>query len=88
MPANELRNFTMSIDRNEVFHAHVNGELWFSSNAIKDWLTAARAAYAGLEVPTAKTFQIDFPGRATATGPATNLRFKHLYINDNDEILK
>jgi hypothetical protein len=88
MPAGELRNFTMSIDRNEVFHAHVNGALWFSSNSIKDWLTSARAAYPGLEVPTAREYRVEFPARATATGPSTNLILKHVYINDNDEILR
>lgn len=88
MASGQLRNFTMSIDRNEVFHAHVDGQLWFSSNVIRDWLTAARAAYPGLQVPTARLFQIDYPARATATGPATNFILKHVYINNNDEILR
>lgn len=88
LASGQLKNFTFSIDANNVFHTHVDGELWFSSNGIKDWLDQARAAYPGFEDPFPREFRIDFPGLANATAPATNLIFKHIYINDDGDILR
>ncbi len=84
----ELKNFSFSIDANEVFHAYVGGQEWFTSNGIKDWLTAARAAYPGFQDPSPREYRVTFPGRQTASATGTTLVMKHVYINNDGEILK
>ncbi|MEJ8844070.1 hypothetical protein WG954_16885 [Lacibacter sp. H375] len=84
----QLKNFSFSIDANEVFHAYVGGAEWFTSNGIKDWLTAARAAYPGFEEPSPKEYRVAFPARQTSSSSGTTLVMKHVYINNDGEILK
>lgn len=82
-----LKNLSMSIDANNVFHAHIDGTLWFSSNGIKDWLAYAKTAYPGFEDPVAREYRVAFPAKET-TNPGTTLVMKHVYINNNSDILK
>lgn len=84
----ELKNFSFSIDANEVFHAYVGGTEWFTSNGIKDWLTGARAAYPGFENPSPKEYRVAFPARQTSSSSGTTLVMKHVYINNDNQILK
>ena len=77
----------MSIDANNIFHAYVDGVLWFTSTGIKDWLTYAKATYPGFEDPVVKQYQVDFPAKES-TNVGTTLVMKSLYINNNGEILK
>jgi hypothetical protein len=82
----ELKNLSMSIDANNVFHAYVGGVLWFSSNGIKDWLTYAKATYPGFQDPSPKEYRVTFPAKDAT--PGTVMVLKHVYINDDGEILK
>ena len=82
-----FKNLSMSIDANNVFHAYIDGELWFTSNGIKDWLTYAKATYPGFEDPLAKQYQVDFPAKES-TAKGTTLVMKSVYINNDGEILK
>ncbi|HET9431124.1 MAG TPA: PKD domain-containing protein, partial [Chitinophagaceae bacterium] len=49
-----LKNLSFSVDANNVFHAYVDGTLWFTSNGIKDWLEYARTTFQGFEDPVAR----------------------------------
>lgn len=82
-----LKNLSMSIDANNVFHAYVDGNLWFTSNGIKDWLDAAKTKYPGFEDPVAKEYRVTFPAKESSK-PGTVLVMKSVYINSNNEILK
>jgi hypothetical protein len=84
----ELKNFSFSIDANEVFHAYVGGAEWFTSNGIKDWLAGARAAYPGFENPSPREYRVAFPARQTSSSTGTTLVMKHVYINNDGQILK
>ena len=84
----ELKNFSFSLDANEVFHAYVGGTEWFTSNGIKDWLTAARAAYPGFQDPSPREYRVAFPARQSASSSGTTLVMKHVYINNDGQILK
>jgi hypothetical protein len=85
--ANVYKNFSFSIDASNVFHAYVDGNLWFTSNGIKDWLTYAKANYAGFEDPAPKEYRVTFPTKES-TNPGTTLVMKHVYINNDGTILK
>lgn len=82
-----FKTFSMSVDADNIFHAYVDGVLWFTSTAIKDWLTYARANYPGFEDPLAKQFQVDFPSKESNKS-GTTLVMKSVYINNDGEILK
>ncbi len=82
-----LKNFSFSIDASNVFHAYVDGQLWFTSNGIKDWLANAKTSYPGFEDPVAKEYRVAFPAKET-TNPGTTLVMKSVYINNDGQILK
>ncbi len=82
-----LKNFSFSIDAGNVFHAYVDGQLWFTSNGIKDWLTNAKTIYPGFEDPIAKEYRVAFPAKES-TNPGTTLVMKSVYINNDGQILK
>lgn len=88
MAANEFRNFSMSLDAGNVFHAYVDGNLWFTSDGIKDWLTYAKTTFQGFEDPIAKEYRVTFPARQTSGSAGTLMVMKHVYINNDGEILK
>src|SRR5688572_696967 len=82
-----LKNLSFSIDADNVFHAYVGGVLWFTSNGIKDWLAYARTTYPDFQDPSPKEYRVAFPAKeATAVG--TTLVMKHVYINNDGQILK
>ena len=87
MAEGELKNLSMSVDANYVFHAYVDGVLWFTSNGIKDWLEYAKATYPGFEDPVARQYQVDFPSKESSK-PGTTIFMKNVYINNDGEILK
>ncbi|RXK61685.1 hypothetical protein ESA94_01325 [Lacibacter luteus] len=82
-----LKNLSFSIDANDVFHAYVGGELWFTSNGIKDWLAYARATYSGFQDPSPKEYRVAFPAKES-NNVGTTLVMKHVYINNDNQILK
>jgi hypothetical protein len=82
-----LKNLSFSVDANQVFHAYVDGALWFTSNGIKDWLTYAKATYAGFEDPVAQEYRVEFPAKESNRS-GTTLVMKSVYINNDGEILK
>jgi hypothetical protein len=86
MADGDTKSFSFSIDAENVFHAYIDGALWFTSNGIKDWLTYAKATYPGFADPVVKQYQVDFPAKSGSTG--TTLFMKSLYINNDGEILK
>lgn len=88
MANGQLRNLSFSIDAGNVFHAYIDGDLWFTSNGIKDWLDHAKATYPGFEDPVPREYRVTFPSRQTASAQGTTLVMKHLYINNDNEILK
>jgi hypothetical protein len=81
-----LKNLSFSVDAGNVFHAYVDGALWFTSNGIKDWLTYAKATYPGFEDPVAKEYRVAFP--AKDANPGTVIFMKSVYINNDGTILK
>ena len=86
MANGDVKNLSLSVDADNVFHAYVDGELWFTSNGIKDWLTYAKANYPGFADPLAKEFRISFPAKSGSTG--TTLFLKSVYMNNDGTILK
>lgn len=86
MKDGDLKNLSLSVDANNIFYAYVDGELWFTSNGIKDWLEYAKATYSGYEEPLAKEFRVSFPSKSGSK--ATTIVLKSVYINNDGEILK
>lgn len=82
-----VKSFSFSVDANQVFHAYVDGALWFTSNGIKDWLTYAKANYPGYEDLVAREYRVAFPAKET-TNVGTTISMKSVYINNDGEILK
>lgn len=82
-----FKNLSFSIDASKVFHAYIDGVLWFTSNGIKDWLDNAKATYPGFQDPIAKEYRVAFPAKET-TAVGTTLVMKSVYINNDGEILK
>lgn len=82
-----LKNLSFSVDVNHVFHAYVDGTLWFTSNSIKDWLAYAKTTYAGFEDPVAQEYRVEFPAKESNKS-GTTLVMKSVYINNDGEILK
>jgi hypothetical protein len=87
MTNGSLKNLSFSVDATNVFHAYIDGTLWFTSNGIKDWLAYAKTTYTGFQDPVAKEFRVTFPAKeAAAQGSVIVL--KSVYINNDGEILK
>jgi hypothetical protein len=82
-----IKNLSFSVDANKVFHAYIDGTLWFTSNGIKDWLDYAKANFPGFEDPVAKEYRVAFPAKET-TAQGTVVFLKNVYINNDGEILK
>ena len=82
-----LKNLSFSIDASNVFHAYVDGILWFTSDGIKDWLTYAKATYTGFQDPSPKEYRVAFPAKET-TNVGTTINMKSVYINNDGQILK
>lgn len=82
-----LKNLSFSVDAGNVFHAYIDGNLWFTSNGIKDWLTYAKATYAGYQDPVAKEYRVSFPAK-DGSNPGSVLVMKSVYINNDGVILK
>lgn len=82
-----LKNLSFSVTADHVFHAYIDGTLWFTSNGIKDWLAYAKATYPGFEDPVAKEYRVSFPAKES-TAAGTTLVMKSVYINNDGEILK
>jgi hypothetical protein len=87
MANGQLKNLSFSLDVDNVFHAYIDGVLWFTSNGIKDWLTYAKANYPGFQDPSPKEYRVAWPAK-DGSNPGTVMVMKHLYINDDGEILK
>jgi hypothetical protein len=87
IPKDGLKNLSMSIDANNVFHAYVDGNLWFTSDGIKTWLEAAKTKYPGFQDPIAKEYRVTFPAK-DGSNPGSVLVMKSVYINNDGEILK
>jgi hypothetical protein len=88
MANGQFRNLSFSVDAGFVFHAYIDGNLWFTSNGLKDWLDYAKTTYPGFEDPVAKEYRVTFPARQTTSASGTTMVMKHLYINNDGEILK
>jgi hypothetical protein len=82
------KNISISIDANNVFHAYIDGTLWFTSNGFKQWYEYCKANYPGFEEPVAREFQVSFPQKANASETATTIFLNSVYINNDGEILK
>ena len=80
------KSLTFSVDADNVFSTYIDGQLWFTSNGIKDWLTYAKANYPGFAEPLAKEFRVSFPAKSGSTG--TTIFLKSVYINNDGTILK
>jgi hypothetical protein len=88
MTSNVAKNFTMSVEADDTFVAHVDGVEWFRSNGLKNWLAAARAQFPGFADPIANQFRITMPGKASTTLANSELFINSLYINNDGTILK
>ena len=82
-----IKNLSFSIDASNVFHVYVDGQLWFTSNGIKDWLDYAKANFAGFQDPVAKEYRVAFPAKESSAAGSTVV-LKSVYINNDGEILK
>ena len=82
-----LKNLSFSIDKNNVFYAHVDGVQWFTSDGIKDWLAYAKTTYPGFQDPSPKEYRVAFPAKE-ATNVGSTIFLKSVYINNDDQILK
>ena len=82
-----LKNLSFSVDADNVFHAYVDGVLWFTSNGLKDWLAYAKTTYTGFQDPSPKEFRIAFPAK-DGSNPGSVIQVKSVYINNDGEILK
>lgn len=86
MAAGQYKNFTIAIDKDGVMTTYIDGNTWFQSNGIKDWLTYARAKYSGFQDPVFKQYKMTFPGKDGSK--VTTMKMKSVYISNDDEILK
>ncbi|MBO9594346.1 MAG: hypothetical protein J7599_15690 [Niabella sp.] len=81
MKDGQLKTFTFSLDKDNVFSAYVDGTLWFSSNGIRNWLADMKAKYPGFADPLAKEYRVTFPAKSGNTG--TTIFLKSVYINND-----
>lgn len=79
------KTLSFSIDAENVFHTYIDGNLWFTSNGIKDWLAYMKTTYPQFQNPLAKEFRISFPGKGSVS---STIFVKSVYINNDGEILK
>ena len=79
MAANQYRNLSISVDAANVLHTYIDGNLWFTSNGLKDWIDYAKTTYPGFEDPVAKEYRVTFPARQTTSASGTTMVMKHLY---------
>lgn len=82
-----LKNLSFSVDAGNVFHAYIDGTLWFTSNGLKDWLDYAKTTYPGFEDPVAKEYRVAFPAKESSAA-GTTIVMKSVYISNDGEILK
>lgn len=82
------KKISLSIDAAHVFHAYVDGVLWFTSNGIKDWLAYAKTTYPGFQDPVAREFKVSFPGKANNNEKGSTVYLNSVYINNDGQILK
>ena len=82
-----LKSLSFSIDANNVFHTYIDGQLWFTSNGVKDWLDYAKANFPGFQDPVAKEYRVAFPAKESSAAGSTVV-LKSVYINNDGEILK
>jgi hypothetical protein len=87
MTDGQFRDLSFSVTADNVFHAYIDGNLWFTSNGIKDWLDYAKATYAGFQDPVAKEYRVAFPAKESSK-PGTTLVMKSVYINNDGSIIK
>lgn len=84
-----FKKLTMSLDKDYVFYAHIDGVLWFQSNGIKDWIADAKVRYPGFEDPIAKEYRFSYPGKGNNSETPTTILMNHVYISNKDgEILQ
>ena len=81
------KKLSFAVDASHVFHAYVDGSLWFTSNGIKDWLAFAKTTYQGFEDPVAREYRVTFPSKE-GSNPGSTIFLKSVYINNDGEILK
>jgi hypothetical protein len=82
-----LKNLSFSVDAGNVFHAYIDGALWFTSNGIKDWLTYAKTTYPGFQDPSPKEYRVTIPAK-DGSNPGSVVVMKSVYINNDGTILK
>lgn len=82
-----IKSLSFSIDANNIFHTYIDGQLWFTSNGIKDWLDYAKANFPGFQDPVAKEYRVAFPAKES-NKPGSTIVLKSVYINNDGEILK
>jgi len=82
------KKITFSVDADHVFHAYIDGALWFTSNGIKDWLAYCKATYAGFQDPIVKEFRVAFPAKANNNETVSTIFLNSVYIVNDGSILK
>jgi hypothetical protein len=87
MASGTEKSLSFSIDAGHVFHAYIDGQLWFTSNGIKDWLAYAKTNFPGFQDPVAKEYRVAFPAKESSAQGST-VFLKSVYINNDGEILK
>jgi len=84
----EEKTLAFSVDADHVFHAHVNGQIWFQSNAIKEWLAYAKATYPGFEDPVGSYIEYTAPTLTAADQTPTRIFINGVYISTDGSILR
>lgn len=82
------KKITFSVDANHVFHAYIDGALWFTSNGLKDWLAYCKATYSGFQDPVAREFRVAFPGKSNNNEQVSTIFLNSVYIVNDGSILK
>lgn len=82
------KKVTFSIDADHVFHAYIDGALWFTSNGFKDWLAYCKTTYPGFEDPIVKEFRVTLPSKANNDETPTTVFLNSVYIVNDGQILK
>lgn len=88
--ADVYKTISFSLDEDYVFYLYIDGTEWFQSDAIKQWLTDARATYPGFADPVGDHLGIQIPARANTTDNTnrTYLKLKSVYLATDGRILK
>ncbi|MBO9152273.1 hypothetical protein ACFOTA_08655 [Chitinophaga sp. GCM10012297] len=82
------KKITFSVDAGHVFHAYIDGQLWFTSNGLKEWLDYCKTTYSGFEDPIAKEFRVAFPAKANNNETVSTIFLNSVYIVNDGSILK